>query len=153
MAMFDAGSPRWNARMLSVFRIVVGLLFMFHGTQKMFGFPPSSMPRMAFDPLSQIGVAGMLEVFGGALIVLGLFTRPVALLLAGEMAVAYFQAHHPRGFYPIANGGELAVLYCFAYLYLLFAGGGAWSIDAKIARNRRGGSSDEPSRHDLHVAA
>src|SRR6476646_6524957 len=115
MSMFEPGSPRWTSRMLSVFRIVVGLLFMLHGTQKMFGFPPSNMPPMSFNLMSQMGVAGVLEVFGGALIVLGFLTRPVAFLLAGEMAVAYFQAHLPRSIYPISNGGEPAVLYCFSF--------------------------------------
>ena len=106
MSMFEPGSPRWTSRMLSVFRIVVGLLFMLHGTQKMFGFPPSNMPPMPFNLMSQLGLAGVLEVFGGALIVLGFLTRPVAFLLAGEMAVAYFQAHFPRSIYPTSNGGE-----------------------------------------------
>jgi putative oxidoreductase len=134
MSMFEPGSPRWTSRMLSVFRIVVGLVFMLHGTQKLFGFPPSNMPPMPFNLMSQMGVAGVLEVFGGALIVVGFLTRPVAFLLAGEMAVAYFQAHFPRSIYPTSNGGEPAVLYCFSFLYLMFAGGGAWSIDALFAR-------------------
>src|SRR3954465_6758786 len=117
MSMFEPGSPRWTSRMLSVFRIVVGLLFFLHGTQKMFGFPPSSMQMPPFNLMSQFGIAGVLETFGGALIVLGLLTRPVAFLLAGEMAVAYFTAHFPKGFFPVSNGGEAAVLYCFSFLY------------------------------------
>lgn len=147
MSMFESGSPRWTARMLSVFRIVVGLLFICHGTQKLFGFPPSATPMPPFSLTSQIGIAGILETFGGALIILGLFTRPVAFVLAGEMAFAYHMAHFPRGSFPISNGGELAVLYCFSFLYLLFAGGGAWSVDAMIARNRRGAPPADTPRH------
>jgi len=148
MSMFEPGSPRWTSRMLSVFRIVVGLLFMLHGTQKMFGFPPSNMPPMPFNLMSQLGLAGVLEVFGGALIVLGFLTRPVAFLLAGEMAVAYFQAHFPRSIYPTSNGGEPAVLYCFSFLYLMFAGAGAWSIDALFThRTEANAPTNEPRRH------
>src|SRR5262245_36730011 len=104
MSMFDPGSARWTSRMLSIFRIVVGLSFMAHGTQKLFGYPPSQMP-MQFQMFSQLGVAGVLEVIGGALIVIGFLTRPVAFLLAGEMAVAYFRVHFPRGVIPLSNGG------------------------------------------------
>ena len=148
MSMFEPGSARWTNRMLSVFRIVVGLLFMLHGTQKMFGFPASNMPAMPFNLMSQMGLAGVLEVFGGALIVLGFLTRPIAFLLAGEMAVAYFQAHFPRSIYPTRNGGEPAVLYCFSFLYLMFAGAGAWSIDALFAhRTEAYAPPNEPRRH------
>jgi putative oxidoreductase len=118
---------------LSAVRIMTGLLFLQHGTAKFLKFPPVPM----FDrlqPLSPSGVAGMLELVGGALIVLGLFTRPVALILSGLMAVAYFTAHAPRGFYPILNGGELAILYCFVFLYLACAGGGPWSADAIVRK-------------------
>jgi len=133
--------------MLSVLRIVAGLLFMLHGTQKMFGFPPNpQMPAMHFNLMSQIGLAGVLETFGGLAIVLGLFTRPVAFLLAGEMAVAYFQAHFPRGFYPVVNGGEPAVLYCFVFLYLMLAGAGPWSIDALLAKPDSDHASDAGRR-------
>ena len=116
----------------SLLRIVTGLLFMQHGVQKLFGFlVPPDRPWTGAPPMfSQFWFAGVLETFGGALIVLGLFTRPVALLLAGEMAVAYFQAHFPRSFWPIQNMGEPAVLFCFIYLYLFAAGAGPWSIDA-----------------------
>src|SRR5262249_19043772 len=119
----------WSPRLLSLMRIVVGLLFLQHGGQKLFGFPdafPGGPPPM----LSEIWVAGVLEFFGGLLIALGLFTRPVAFLLAGEMAVGYFQAHAKRGLWPLMNGGELAVFYCFVFLYLAVAGGGAWGIDS-----------------------
>lgn len=153
MSIFNAGSPRWTSRMLSVFRIVVGLLFMLHGTQKMFGFPPSNNPPMEFNLMSQIGIAGVLEVFGGALIVLGFLTRPVAFLLAGEMAVAYFQAHFPRGFFPSSNGGELSVLYCFSFLYLMLAGAGAWSIDALMGRRSVTYASPNEPRRQIDAAA
>jgi len=114
-------------------RVVTGLLFMQHGVQKMFGLliDPSRGPWTGAPAMfSQFWFAGVLEVFGGALIVLGLFTRPVAFLLSGEMAVAYFQAHFPRSFWPILNGGEAVVLFCFIYLHLFAVGAGPWSIDA-----------------------
>ena len=117
----------WSPHLLSVLRIVVALLFILHGTAKLFGVPAGGGPV----PLaSKLGVAGVLEVVGGALLLLGLFTRPVAFVLSGEMAVAYFTAHAPRGLIPMANGGEVAVLFCFVFLYLAAAGGGAWSVDA-----------------------
>jgi putative oxidoreductase len=124
--------------MLSVLRVVTALFFMQHGAQKLFGFPPSGAPAPSapFALFSQVGIAGVLEFFGGMLILFGLFTRPVAFILAGEMAVAYFTAHAPRGFFPIVNRGELAALFCFVFLYLAFAGGGSWSIDA-VMRQRR----------------
>ena len=118
----------WAPRMLSVLRIVAALLFMEHGTQKLLGFPPSSNPGPALLSLS--GIAGVLELFGGALLAAGLFTRPVAFILSGEMAFAYCIAHAPRSFFPILNGGDAAILYCFVFLYLAFAGGGPWSMDA-----------------------
>jgi putative oxidoreductase len=120
----------WEPRMLSILRVVTGLLFLQHGTQKIFNFPPRTPPR-AFDLFTlNPGLAGIMELVGGVLIVLGLFTRPVAFLLSGLMAFAYFMAHAPRGFYPIHNTGELAALYCFVFLYFCFAGAGAWSLDA-----------------------
>jgi putative oxidoreductase len=129
--------------MLSVLRIVVGVFFMLHGTMKFFGFPP--LPGGAVMPpfglLSQLGIAAILETFGGLAILLGLFTRPIAFLLAGEMAVAYFQVHFPQGFWPASNGGEPAALFCFIFLYFAFAGGGEWSIDAMIARRKRNNPS------------
>ncbi len=118
----------WAPRMLSVFRIVVGLLFTEHGTAKLLHFPELA----SFDnlqPFSLVGFTGVLELVGGVLILLGLFTRPAAFILSGEMAVAYFMAHAPRGFFPLLNNGEAAVFYCFAFLYLAVAGGGAWSLD------------------------
>lgn len=117
----------WRPRVLSLLRIVTGFLYIQHGTQKMFGFPGPE--HGFFNLLSLMGLAGSLEVIGGALILIGLFTRPVAFLLSGEMAFAYFIAHAPRSFWPMLNGGELAVMWCFLYLYLACAGGGSWSID------------------------
>ena len=122
----------WAPRILSLVRIVCGLIFMEHGTQKWLGFPPSAKAAPEFFTLS--GFGGMLELVGGALLVLGLLTRPVALLLSGELAVAYWIGHAPRGFFPVLNGGDAAILYCFIFLYLAFAGGGAWSLDRAIWR-------------------
>ncbi len=123
----------WRPRVLSVLRIMSALIFMAHGTQKILGFPASERP--APDILSLSGIAGVLELFGGALLVLGLFTRPVAFVLSGLMAFAYFIAHAPRSFFPVLNGGDAAILYCFVFLYLVFAGGGPWSIDALRAKS------------------
>lgn len=120
------------SKVLAGLRIVSGLMFMQHGTQKIFGFPAEAM--MPFDIMSQMGIGGVLELVGGALIVLGLFTRPVAIILSGMMAVAYFQFHAPGGLYPMVNKGELAALYCWVFLYLGFAGPGAWSVDAAMKR-------------------
>ena len=115
----------------SILRIVAALLFMQSGTIKLFAFPMGMPPNGATAELmTQVGIGGILEVFGGALLVLGLFTRPVAFLLAGEMAVAYFQFHAPNGFWPVINGGGDAMLYCFLWLYFSFAGAGPWSLDA-----------------------
>jgi putative oxidoreductase len=120
--------------MLSILRIMTGLLFLQHGLAKVFNFPPAQNPRV-FDLWTlNPGLQGLLELVGGLLIALGLFTRPVAFLLAGDMAVAYFMSHAPRGFYPLANGGNLAILYCFVFLYLWIAGGGVWSLDRLWAR-------------------
>jgi len=115
-------------QVLSLLRIVAGLMFMQHGAQKIFGFPEAA--RGPFELMSQMGIGGVLELVGGALIVLGLFTRPVAFILSGMMAVAYFQFHAPASLYPLVNQGELAALYCWVFLYLAFAGPGAWSLDA-----------------------
>ena len=116
----------WAPRILSVLRIVAALIFFEHGTQKLLGFPPTPNPP-AFLSLSWI--AGALELVGGALLLVGLFTRPVAFVLSGEMAFAYWIAHAPRSFFPVLNGGDAAILYCFVFLYLAAAGPGAWSID------------------------
>jgi putative oxidoreductase len=119
--------------MLAVLRIMVALLFIEHGTQKLFGFPPP--PGGEGPPLiSLLGLAGVLELVGGLLMLVGLFTRPVAFLLAGEMAFAYFIVHAPKSFFPALNGGDAAILFCFVFLYLCVAGPGAWSVDAARAR-------------------
>lgn len=137
MSMFEPSDASWARRMLSVLRIVAGLLFFEHGLQKMFGFPPGSGPHPAYVLFSEMGLAGVLETFGGFAMILGLFTRPIAFLLSGEMAVAYFQVHIRRSVYPIENRGENVILFCFVFLYLVFAGGGAWSLDALLAKRRR----------------
>ena len=123
----------WSPRLLSVLRIMSGLLFMQHGTAKLLGIPPMEM-FAKLQPYSLSWTAGVFELVGGALLVIGLFTRPVAFVLSGLMAFAYFIAHAPRGFYPILNAGELAALYCFVFLYLFFAGPGPWSVDAKLGK-------------------
>jgi putative oxidoreductase len=121
----------WAPRVLSILRIVAALIFFEHGSQKLLGFPPSDMVP-AFLSLSWI--AGALELVGGAFLAIGLFTRPVAFILSGEMAFAYWLAHAPRSFFPVLNGGEAAILYCFVFLYIAFAGGGPWSVDALRSR-------------------
>ena len=136
--LFDPARDRWTNLVLSLLRIVAALVFMQHGSQKLFHYPPSGAPGPAvpFTLLSQTGIAGIVEFFGGFLLLLGLFTRPVAFLACGEMAVAYFTVHAPRAFLPIVNRGELAAILCFVFLYFAFAGGGSWSVDALI-RGRR----------------
>jgi len=125
----DSFCQTWSPRLLSVLRIVTALLLLQHGTAKYLGFPPvADFANLQF--LSLLGASGVLELVGGVLMLIGLFTRPVAFVLSGFMAVAYFLAHAPQGFYPMLNQGELAVLYCFVFLYLSVAGGGAWSLDA-----------------------
>jgi len=121
---WKSGAAPWA---LSILRMVAAFLFMEHGGQKLLHFPPSAHPMSHLPPL--LLVAGTLELFGGLFILLGLFTRPVALLLSGEMASAYFLQHAPHGFWPIGNGGELAVFYCFLFLYLAAAGGGPISLE------------------------
>src|SRR3984885_3290340 len=116
----------WEPRMLSILRIMTGLMFMEHGMSKLFNFPPGTM-HPAFPAL--LWFAGVLECFGGALVALGLFTRVVAFLLSGEMAIGYFMFHFPKSFFPLLNGGDAAVLYSFVFLYLALAGGGEWSVD------------------------
>lgn len=116
----------------SVLRIVAAFMFILLGTMKLFAFPAGIPPAGGTVPLmSQLGIGAILEVFGGGLLLIGLFTRPVAFILAGEMAVAYFQFHFPQGFWPTMNGGVAAVLYCFVWLYFSAAGAGPWSLDAK----------------------
>lgn len=122
----------WAPRLRSVLRIVAASMFMQFGTMKLFAFPAGIPPDGGTVPLmSQLGIGAVLEVVGGGLLLVGLFTRPVAFLLAGEMAVAYFQFHFPRGFWPVMNDGVPAALYCFLWLYFSAAGAGPWSLDAK----------------------
>ena len=125
----------WAPRLLSVLRIVAAFMFILSGTMKLFAFPAGVPPEGGTVPLlSQLGVGAMLEVVGGSLLLVGLFTRCVAFVLSGMMAVAYFQFHFPNGVWPTTNGGMPAVLYCFVWLYLSAAGGGEWSLDARRER-------------------
>jgi putative oxidoreductase len=145
MSIHEPAPAPWPGRLLAVFRIVAGLIFITSGTMKIFGYPANPMPNMPpIELWSQIGIGGILEVVGGLLIVLGLFTRPTAFILSGMMAVAYFQFHQPQAFWPTQNGGVAAVMYCFFFLYLAAAGPGEWSLDAMIARSR--GRSLRPVR-------
>ena len=133
-AELDNVFSAWSPRLLSVLRIATSLLFLQHATAKLFGFPHVAY----FDNLtlaSLLGVAGLIELVGGALVLVGLFTGPVAFILSGQMAVAYFMAHAPNGFWPIINKGELAVVYCFVFLYIACRGSGRFSVDA-ISRRR-----------------
>lgn len=137
MSLFSRLDP-YAPKVLSGLRIVAGLMFMQHGTQKIFGFPAEAMGP--FNIASQMGIGGVLELVGGALIVLGLFTRPVAFVLSGMMAVAFAQFHWQFGaasFFPLVNQGELAALYCWVFLYLAFAGPGAWALDHHLPSQRR----------------
>jgi putative oxidoreductase len=120
---------RWAPCLLSVLRIVAAFSFMTHGTQKLFAVPVIEL-RAPVPLISLAGLAGVLETFGGLLLLVGLFTRPVAFVLSGEMAVAYFRSHAPQGVWPMLNRGELAVLFCFVWLYVAAAGPGPWSLDA-----------------------
>ena len=125
----------WTPYLQSVLRIVVAFLFVAHGSQKFFGFPAVEV-RTGVPLMSLLGLASMLEMLGGTLMFLGLLTRPVAFVLAGEMAVAYFTSHAPRGFWPLVNRGEPAVFFCFTWLYFAAAGAGPWSLDALRERSR-----------------
>ena len=133
MASIEATCQIWAPRLLSVLRIIVGLLFIEHGASKLFGFP-SGGETGTVDLFSLIGLSGVLELIGGVLLTLGLFTHIIAFILSGEMAFAYFIAHAPHSFFPLINRGEPAVFYCFMFLYMAAAGPGPWSIDA--ARRR-----------------
>lgn len=123
------GLSKYEPQALAVLRIMTALLFVEHGTQKLFGLPAPTDPAMAGELGGVMLVSGILEAFGGLLILIGFLTRPVAFILCGFMAVAYFMAHAPQNFFPVNNMGDAAILYCFVYLYLLFAGPGAWSVD------------------------
>jgi len=124
-------STIWAPRVLSILRIVVGLVLLQYGLAKLFGWPAVKMFQ-DLPWLSLFGIAGMFELIGGTLLILGLFTRPAAFILSGEMAAAYFIEHFPRSFFPIQSEGDLAVTLCFTFLYLSFAGGGPLSLDALL---------------------
>ena len=130
MTSLYAGLEKGRTYILSVLRIVVALLFMEHGLQKYFGFPSAGPPMRTL-----LYVQGVIEIVGGILLFIGAYTRVVAFILAGDMAVAFFIAHFPRSFFPAVNGGDAAVLYCFIFFYIVFAGGGPWSFD-HVARHR-----------------
>ncbi len=131
--MNDTGNiyTAWAPKLLSVLRIILGFLLIPHGLQKLFGL----LGGKQMELMSLMGLAGVIELFGGILILVGLFTRPVAFVVSGFAAFAYFMAHAPQGFWPLLNKGELAVVYCFVYLYLSAAGGGEWSLD-RLLRSR-----------------
>lgn len=139
MASTDNFLTVWSPRVLSLLRIMTGLLFLEHGTSKYIALPLSQQTGASITSLS--GINGVIEIVGGILLVLGLFTRPVAFILAGDMAAAYFIAHAPRGFFPLLNGGEGAILYCVIFLYLAAEGAGDWSIDHLW----RGGGRQRPA--------
>jgi putative oxidoreductase len=133
-------------RMRAVLRIVAALIFLEHGTQKLFGFPGPPMGGNLPAMFSLLWFAAVLELVGGLLLMLGLFTRPVAFILAGEMAFAYWMSHAPRSFFPALNGGDAAILYCFVFLYFVAAGPGAWAID--IGRGKEPEPGLVPAPHD-----
>lgn len=141
MSIFEPAPQPWPDRMLAIFRIIAGLIFITAGTTKLFGVPPSPVAVPPLEVMSQIWIGAVMELVGGLLIVIGLFTRPTAFVLAGEMAVAYWQFHSPGSFWPTVNMGTSAILYCFLFLYLMVAGAGAWSVDGRIAHSRRAGLS------------
>lgn len=132
--MFEVSAfwSKWSPVLLSLLRIVTAFLFMQHGAQKLLGVPGAGDHKV--ELMSLMGFAGCLELIGGGLVLIGLFTRPVAFVLSGQMAVAYFMAHAPQSFWPVLNQGEAAVLYCFVFLYLSAAGGGPWSLDRALRK-------------------
>lgn len=123
----------WEPRILSIVRLIVGLLFMEHGTAKLLGFPPGTIAPVMF---SLLWFAGVIEMLGGACIAVGLYTRSTAFLSSGEMAVGYFHSHAPHDFFPVLNRGDAAILFCFIFLYFAVAGGGSWSLDRLLGRDR-----------------
>lgn len=131
--MFDRLST-WSSEARAVLRIMTALLTIQHGTQKYFAFPASEWFPEPPAVFSLMGIAGLIELIGGVLVLIGLFTRPAAFILSGFMAAAYFIGHAPQGFFPASNMGDAAILFCFVYLYLVFAGPGAWSVDGARAK-------------------
>lgn len=146
MSIFEPSPSPWTSRMLSVLRIVAGLIFVSAGTMKLIGFPPGPIPLQPVEPASLLGFAALLEIVGGGLITVGLFTRPVAFVLAGEMAVAYFKVHFAQSPWPTENNGMAPALYAFLFLYLSLAGPGVWSLDLLIARAKWGRRLRERAR-------
>ena len=136
MIFSEATCKMWTPRILGILRIVVGFLFLQHGTAKWFGMPHVAMFD-GMNMMSLIGAAGVLELAGGLLVCLGIFTRVAAFILSGEMAVGYFMVHAPQGLLPILNQGELAVMYCFVFLYLAVAGSGSYSVGALLCRKNK----------------
>jgi putative oxidoreductase len=132
MSEVSAFWSKWSPVLLSLLRIVTAFLFMQHGAQKLLGFPGAGDHKV--ELMSLMGFAGCLELIGGGLLLVGLFTRPVAFVLSGEMAFAYFMVHAPQGFWPLLNQGDAAVLFCFVFLYLSAAGGGPWSLDRALRK-------------------
>lgn len=137
MSMFEPLPQPWPDRVLAIFRIIAGLIFITAGTMKVFKYPASPLPMPPLEPFTQIWFGAWMELIGGILIVIGLLTRPVAFVLSGMMAVAYFQFHAPGSFWPTVNMGIPAIMYSFFFFYLVFAGSGAWSVDGAIARRHR----------------
>jgi putative oxidoreductase len=133
MFVSDAFRAEWSPRVLSVLRIVVALCFLQHGLTKFFGFPGAAPAVMRIYPTLR---GGLIEFIGGLLLLVRLYTPEVAFIASGEMAVAYWSAHAPRGFFPYVNGGELSVVYCFVFLFIAFAGGGSWSLDQIVGHRR-----------------
>jgi putative oxidoreductase len=145
-SLFHPADPKQEASLRSLLRIVAGLLFIIHGTQKLFAVPANPTgagPGSPVHLLSLLGLAGCIETFGGALICLGLFTQVAAFIASGEMAVAYFKVHNPRSIFPIINRGEVVVLFCFVFLYLAFAGGGPYSLDAVLRKRTPAGAVED----------
>jgi putative oxidoreductase len=146
-SLLRPADPKHQATLLSLLRIIAGFLFFIHGTQKLFGFPADpNAPGPAHATvqlMSLFGLAGCIETFGGALICLGLFTQFAAFIASGEMMVAYFKVHNPRNFFPIINRGEVVVLFCFVFLYLAFAGGGPYGLDAVLRKQTPAGASED----------
>ena len=126
---------RYQSQLLGILRIVAGLLFLAHGVVKLFGFPPDAQPGQV-ELMSLLGAAGIIEVVGGTLIMIGLFTRPAAFIASGQMAVAYWMMHAPASPYPVNNGGDAAILFCFLFLYLVAAGPGAFSVESRLPARR-----------------
>lgn len=126
----------YSGPLLSILRIVSALIFIAHGTTKLFGFPATEMFAQPPEPMTLMWIGGILEAGGGALLLVGLFTRPVAFVLSGMMAVAYWMFHAPASIYPIQNGGDAAILYCFIFLYIAAAGPGAWALDNMLFKKK-----------------